>query len=199
MSKGFDTLSTRPSLWHQLALKAKLWRSATVGRNFRLIGKVFIHGNGRIVFGDGVTLDGSICPLELKVLPGASLTIGDDVVISGGSSLEASQAITVGSGTRISPFCKIIDTNWHPLRYEGGKRDPSLRPPSDPVHIGKNVSLGSKVIILPGVKIGDGATILANSVVSRSLPPNVIVEGFPPRPVNRDKAPTHAPSATTRI
>lgn len=36
-----------------------------------------------------------------------------------------------------------------------------------PVIIGKNVWVGDKVTILPGVSVGDGAVIAANSVVTK--------------------------------
>jgi acetyltransferase-like isoleucine patch superfamily enzyme len=196
----FETSALKkPSLWHRLALRLKLWRSATVGRDLRMIGKIFIRADGKIVIGDRVTLDASVCPLELNVLPGAQLIIGDDVVISGGCSIEAAQLITIGNNTRIAPFCKVIDTNWHPLRYEGSERDPTLRPPPpSPVHIENNVSLEANVIVLPGVKIGDGTRVLERSVVSRSLPPNVTVEGFPTRPAKQYKATAHASLTPTR-
>ncbi|MCM1987581.1 hypothetical protein KDK67_11430 [Methanococcoides seepicolus] len=38
-----------------------------------------------------------------------------------------------------------------------------------PVIIGKDVWVGTRVIILPGVTIGDGAVIGANSVVSKDV------------------------------
>lgn len=165
-----------------------------------MIGKIFIRADGKIVIGDRVTLDASVCPLELNVLPGAQLIIGDDVVISGGCSIEAAQLITIGNNTRIAPFCKVIDTNWHPLRFEGSKRDPTLRPPPpNPVHIGKNVTLAPRVIVLPGVKIGDGAAVLERSVVSRSLPANATVEGFPARPVKRNIVTDNASLAPENI
>lgn len=200
VSKSSETYPSNPSLWHRLALRAHLRKSAIVGQGLRLIGKVYIRGGGQIIFGDRVTLDASECPLELNVMPGAKLVIGDDVVISAGCSIESSQMITIGNGTRIAPFCKIIDTNWHPLRFEGSKRDPTLRPPPpNPVHIGNNVTLAARVIVLPGVKIGDGATILERSVVSRSLPANVTVEGFPTRPAKQNKVTDNASPAPAHI
>ncbi len=48
-----------------------------------------------------------------------------------------------------------------------------------PVHIGKNVWFGMRVIILPGVKIGEGAVIGAGSIVTKEIPPLAIVGGNP--------------------
>ncbi len=41
------------------------------------------------------------------------------------------------------------------------------------------MNLGGKVAILPGVKVGDGAIIGANAVVTKDVPPYAIVGGNP--------------------
>lgn len=53
------------------------------------------------------------------------------------------------------------------------------------VRIGKGVFIGPGTIILPNVSIGDGAVITAGSVVNRSVPPMVMAQGNPARPVAR--------------
>jgi len=50
-----------------------------------------------------------------------------------------------------------------------------------PVRIGRNVWIGAGAIILPGVSIGDDATIGAGSVDTRELPTSATVFGNPPR------------------
>jgi maltose O-acetyltransferase len=50
-----------------------------------------------------------------------------------------------------------------------------------PVSIGSNVWIGGGSIILPGVTIGDGTTIGAGSVVTKSIPSNVLAVGNPCR------------------
>lgn len=45
--------------------------------------------------------------------------------------------------------------------------------------IGNDVWIGQNVTFLPGVKVGDGAIIAANSVVSKDVPPYHIVGGNP--------------------
>ncbi len=47
------------------------------------------------------------------------------------------------------------------------------------VKIGKNVTIGANCTILPGIEIGDGATISAHSLVNRDIPPNVLAGGVP--------------------
>ncbi|MEI8309032.1 MAG: acyltransferase [Chloroflexales bacterium] len=50
-----------------------------------------------------------------------------------------------------------------------------------PVTIGHGVTIGANCTILPGVVIGDGATISAMSLVNRDVPPGAFVGGVPIR------------------
>ncbi|MFO7168726.1 MAG: acyltransferase [Chloroflexota bacterium] len=50
-----------------------------------------------------------------------------------------------------------------------------------PVHIGRDVTIGANCTILPGVVIGDGATVSAMSLVNRDVPPGAFVGGVPIR------------------
>jgi len=62
-----------------------------------------------------------------------------------------------------------------------------------PVVIGKNVSIGANCTILPGVVIGDGATVSAMSLVNRDVPPGAFVGGVPARELRREHSPTIEP------
>ena len=48
-----------------------------------------------------------------------------------------------------------------------------------PVTVGNDVWIGARAIIMDGIKIGDGAIIGANSVVTKDVPPYAIVAGCP--------------------
>lgn len=48
-----------------------------------------------------------------------------------------------------------------------------------PIHIGKNCWLGSGVLVLPGITIGDNVIIGAGSVVTKDIPSNVVAVGNP--------------------
>lgn len=47
--------------------------------------------------------------------------------------------------------------------------------------VGNDVWIGQNVTVLPGVHIGDGAIIAANSIVSRDIPPYCVAGGNPCR------------------
>lgn len=51
------------------------------------------------------------------------------------------------------------------------------------VIIGNDVWIGQRVTIIGGVKIGDGAIVLANAWVTKDVPPYAIVGGTPAKPV----------------
>lgn len=52
--------------------------------------------------------------------------------------------------------------------------------------IGHNVWIGSDCVIYGSISIGDGATLLPNTVLSKNIPPNVIMQGNPARLVLSD-------------
>ncbi|MHB9295825.1 putative galactoside O-acetyltransferase [Pillotina sp. SPG140] len=85
--------------------------------------------------------------------------------------------IYVGDHCMIAPNV-VIATSGHPIL-------PILREHNYvynfPVHIGKNVWIGSGVQVLPGVTIGDNSVIGAGSVVTNDIPSNVVAVGAPCR------------------
>jgi len=58
----------------------------------------------------------------------------------------------------------------------------------DPVIIGNDVYLGDGIIVMPGIKIGDGAVVAANAVVTKDVEPYTIVGGITAKKI-RDRFP----------
>ncbi len=156
---------------------------ACLGAQPKIHGCVWYRGLGRLSLGRNTVLDARQRPIELYVKSGGRLDIGEDVTIGSGASIEATHSVALGRGCRIGMYCKILDTNWHSLR----QRDQVPRP--IPIEVGENVVLEDNVILLPGARIGDNVTVRARSVVSRTIPPNVVVSGYPARIVERRRAP----------
>jgi maltose O-acetyltransferase len=69
----------------------------------------------------------------------------------------------------------VMDNNQHDVFRH------SELPPSKPVVIEDNVWIGSKVVILPGVRIGSRAVIGAGSIVTKNIPPRCVAAGNPAR------------------
>ena len=69
--------------------------------------------------------------------------------------------------------------------YAGENQSSPNTPPNDrnlitkPVSIGNNVWIGENVCILPGVRVGSGCIIGANTVVNKDIPGNCIAAGVP--------------------
>ena len=85
--------------------------------------------------------------------------------------------IYIGDYTMVGPSV-IFATACHPI-------SPTLRKHkiqyNKPIHVGKNVWIGSGAIILPGVTIGDNAIIGAGAVVTKDVAANTIAVGNPAR------------------
>lgn len=69
----------------------------------------------------------------------------------------------------------IVDSDFHGIPPDA-RAEPS---PSQPVHIGNNVWLGSRVMVLKGVTIGDNAVVAAGGVVTKDVPANTLAGGVP--------------------
>lgn len=66
--------------------------------------------------------------------------------------------------------------------------------PREPIEIGDDVWICSRVIILPGVKVHTGAVIGAGAVVTRAVDPYTVVAGVPAHVIGRRGEPTAATS-----
>lgn len=91
------------------------------------------------------------------------------------------EAVTIGDncsiGLRTSIFTHFY---WGARRSENGYSE---------VVIGKNVFIGPHCLILPGVRIGEGAVIRGGSVVTRNVPPYTLWGPPPSGPLARVTVP----------
>lgn len=111
------------------------------------------------------------------------IVIGDNCSIGEYNHITSINHITIGNGVLTGRYVYISDNNHGDCYYETLLIRPSDRKlvSKGPVHIGNNVWIGDKVSILSGVKIGDGAVIAANAVVTRDVPAYSVVGGIPAR------------------
>lgn len=134
-------------------------------KNRQTILKELLGSCGNHVFiEDGLHMSyGSHVYLEDYFYANFNLTIIDD------------GEVHIGDRTMIGPNVTICTTG-HPVNpmYRKMAAHYSL-----PIHIGKNVWIGSNSVILPGVVIGDNTVIGAGSIVTRNIPENVVAVGNP--------------------
>ncbi len=138
-------------------------------------GPIRVIGTARITLGKECRL-GREC--ELTTEEDGKIILGDKIRINRGVTLTSYAQIRIGAFTIIGEFASIRDAN-HGMETGTPMR---LQPhTSAPIRIGNDVWIGRGSCILPGITIGDGAVIGANSVVTRDIPPYAIAAGAPAR------------------
>lgn len=168
------------TLWSRIG--ARWWRIA-IGSGCKFVGMAHFerHPNSRISIGASCVFRSSHTsnpsginrPCSLTTLAdGAEITIGNHCGFSG-TALVCGSRVEIGNRVRCSPNTWIIDTDGH--------LDDSRTSPNRPIKIEDNVWLGANVTVLKGVTIGANTLVAAGSVVSRSLPGDVVAAGVPAR------------------
>ena len=110
------------------------------------------------------------------------ISIGARSATNNNVSIVAMQSITIGEDCRIGDLVTILDCDFHEINPATRGRSPGK---TSPIKIGSNVWLGSRVMVLKGVTIGDNTVVAAASVVTKSLPPNIVAAGIPAVPVRK--------------
>lgn len=100
----------------------------------------------------------------------AEIIIGNKCKFSG-TVIGAFSRVELKENVRCGANTLITDSDWH-------LDDPRAGKPS-PILIRKNVWLGEGVKVLKGVTIGENTVIGAGSVVTKSIPANVVAAGNP--------------------
>ena len=158
---------------------------------------VSMYGGGILSIGDKCLINGSIV-LERSE---SKIEIGGNSFLGFSSTLNARKSISIGSNVLIAEQCLIQDHNSHAIDYLARRNDINLaiarhigNPKMDkdfsqvterPVHIGNDCWIGYRSIILKGVTIGDRSIVAAGSVVTNSLPGDIIAAGNPARIVKK--------------
>lgn len=113
---------------------------------------------------------------------GRGLCIGNDSQL--GDNCRIGPNVTIGDDVVMGPDVVIMTTSHafeDPTQLV--RRQGEL--PVRPVRIGNDVWIGTRVIILPGVAVGDGSVIGAGSVVTCNVPAFAIAAGNPARVLRR--------------
>jgi acetyltransferase-like isoleucine patch superfamily enzyme len=175
----------------RLGIQWQLKRVQKAGCEIELTGPVIIRNSGIIEIGNQVNF-GSIWykPIFIQLARAeAKLTIENNVYINYGTEISLVKEVFIGAYSLIGIDCLIYDTDWHSLN--GLDKDI----PIAPTRIGRGVWLGARVLVMKGVTIGDNTVVAASSVVTNSLPGNVLAGGSPARVIRPIERRRYNPSA----
>ncbi len=124
-----------------------------------------------------------------KAVLNGNITIGNNTSINGPSTefyslahpIKIGNFCSIARGTAIQEYNHNIDclTTYY-IKFRVFSDENGIDAVSrGPVEIGNDVWIGTQSTILTGVRIGDGAVVAANSVVTKDVPAYAIVGGTP--------------------
>ena len=114
--------------------------------------------------------------IQRRAIFSDNLSIGDNSGIGANSKIQP--GVVIGDNVMMGQECLFYTSNHRfdsteiPMNRQGYDR-------LQPIIIGNDVWIGARVIILPGVHVGDGAVIGAGSVVTHDVDPYAVVAGNP--------------------
>lgn len=159
------------------------------GRNtyFKKIPLIETHRDAKIVLGNNVVINSNNKGYHVNMFtrcklmadrPEAYIEIGDRTRIHG-SCIHAYSKISIGKDCLVAANCQIIDANGHTPSFDDLSKRMLVSEQAREIKIEDHVWLATGVVVLPGVTIGRGSIITANSVVNRDIPPMVVAGGNP--------------------
>ncbi len=164
-----------------IAPSAQLYHSDLhLGKHVYLGDRVIIyegHNSGPIHIGDRVTF---LRDTIVETGEDGSLSIGADTFIHPRCQLNAYKAkIQIGQGVMLAANCALYPHNHGMAKGQSMKEQPLET--KGPIIIGDHCWLGTGVVVIGGVTIGNGAVIGAGSVVIDDIPEMAIAVGTPAR------------------
>lgn len=115
---------------------------------------------------------------DVEVLHPWMISIGARCVVGWWCLLDGRGGLTIGDDVNISSYT-IIHTATHDIQ------SPGFEAYRAPVVIEDRAWLSTRALVLPGVRVGEGAVVAAGAVVTKDVPPYTIVGGAPAVEVGR--------------
>lgn len=155
------------------------------GKNFKMnLDGGMIGNKDKIIIGNNVALSGWL------ISDGGKIIVGDNTIINKNTIIRSMKLVKIGKYCDIASDCAIQDHNSRSLDYRErrkymltGNFDEKVLNSS--VIIGDDVWIGRRVTILKGVRIGDGAILATNAVVTKDVPSFSIAAGNPAKIVKK--------------
>ncbi len=131
------------------------------------------YPNSEIRLGNDVTI-GRNCVLKAgtgKIIVHDGVGIARSTHLGGGGGIEVGENSMLGDKVEVISGQHVFDDPSIPIKYQGSRYEK--------IEIGRDVWIGAMVIVLPGVKIGEGSVIGAGAVVTRNIPSYSVATGVP--------------------
>lgn len=164
--------------FHRARFSMPLLRRAFghIGCRTVIIKPLLLQGVDRISVGDEVIIrDGAWLATEGGA---SSLTIGSNTYIGHRCHLHSIDPVSIGAGCVLADNVMVSTTDHDRVNRH-------LVHGTGPIIIGDDVFLGQNVVVLGGIRIGNGATVAAGAVVIRDVEAGAIVGGVPARVLER--------------
>jgi len=110
----------------------------------------------------------------------SNISIGKDTIIGDHCFLDGRAPLKIGNHVGIASQVLIYND-------EHNINSPDYGNSFGPVEIGDYVFIGPRAIILPGIKIGQGAVVAAGAIVTKDIPDFEIWGGIPAKKINDRK------------
>ena len=104
---------------------------------------------------------------------------GKNVSIQHGCYIAAKGGVTIGDDVHMSRYVRLLSQSLY-MEPDGRVSEHHVK---KPIVLGNNVWLGTGVIVLPGVTIGDNTIVGAGAVVTKNLEGGKVYAGIPAHPV----------------
>lgn len=158
---------------------AKFGKESLLSSSVRIKNPQYIHIGEGCQFFQGVKLTATDNYHSYQYDP--CIEIGDNCQFGEGSHITAINSIRIGNNLLTGSNVLITDNAHGASVADLLETNPLLRPlhSKGDVIIRSNVWIGNNVCILPGVTIGDGVIIAANSVVTKDIPAYAVAAGIP--------------------
>ncbi len=189
---GEAIVPLRDRVWRQFSEKSVLQGKNRLGTRAWCINHSGRHD--AIVIGERTIVRGL---LRVEKFGNGKIEIGPEVYIGDDCLLSCSESIKIGRGTLLAHGVQVFDNNSHPRRAEQrslhwrkilGDRvtlgDLHEQIDHAPIQIGENAWLGLNTIVMRGVTIGDRSIIAPGSVVTKSIPADVVAAGNPAKVIS---------------
>ncbi|MEI6083179.1 MAG: hypothetical protein WCS70_02640 [Verrucomicrobiota bacterium] len=150
-------------------------KSIRIGAHVQIGALTFID-TPHIAIGEGTKINEQVFVGGMQ-FSNSRFTVGRNCLIMQMSYINPCHSITIGDDSGVGVDCLLIGHASWQSKFEGYPVN------FQPIEIGNSVALAWRVTVLPGTKIGDGATIGANSLVKETIPPRCLAVGFPARVV----------------